>query len=48
MSFEQIANLNGSKPVINPDDTVLLLLMESYKKAQDVVNKNEMLDSQIQ
>lgn len=37
------ANFNNQKPSINP---AYQLLIESYMKAQEVVNNNEMLDSQ--
>ena len=39
------ANFNGQRPVIDPDDAVMLLI-ESYSKAQQVATEHEILDSQ--
>jgi hypothetical protein len=39
------ANSNGQRPVIDPDDAVMLLI-ESYMKAQQVEKDQEQLDSQ--
>ncbi|WP_312160081.1 hypothetical protein [Phenylobacterium sp.] len=39
------ANFEGARPVIDPADAVLLLI-ESYAKAQDVATNHELLDSQ--
>jgi hypothetical protein len=36
------ANFNGAKPIIDPAQ----LLIESYTKAQEVVTRHEVLDSQ--
>lgn len=39
------ANFHGARPVIDVNDSAMLLI-ESYAKAQDVVKKGEQLDSQ--
>lgn len=40
------ANFNGKKPTIDPDDSAMLLIdIESYNKAQEVVAKHEVLES---
>ena len=43
-SANTIANCNGARPVVDPDQ----LLIESYGKAQAVAKSGESLDSQRQ